>query len=64
MYLSSYDLGPYYIYTYLFHSISSANLASNLPYFLLDNFVRWQVSQLVTSFWKGFWFRASTNVEK
>ena len=31
----------------LFHGISSANLAGNLPYFLFDNFVRWQVSQLV-----------------
>ena len=34
----------------LFHGISSANWAGNLPYFLFDRFVRWQVSQSVTSF--------------
>ena len=33
----------------LFHDISSANLDGNLPYLLFDSFVRWKVSQLVTS---------------
>ena len=31
--------------------ISSASLAGNLSYFIFNHFVRWQVSQLVTSFW-------------
>ena len=34
----------------LFHGISSASLAGNLPYFLFDHFVHWKVPQLVTYF--------------
>ena len=38
----------------LFRVISSASLSINLPYFILERFVRWKVSQLVISFWKEF----------
>ena len=38
----------------LFHGISSASFAGNLPYFLFGRFLRWQVSQLVTYFWTSF----------
>ena len=31
----------------LFHVISSASLDGNLPYFIFDCFVRWQVSQFL-----------------
>ena len=34
----------------LFHGIFSDYLTGNLPYFIFDSFLCWQVSQLVTSF--------------
>ena len=48
----------------LFRGISSASLDGNLPYFIFDRFARWQVSQLLTYFWKVFSCQASTNVEE
>ena len=33
----------------LFHGVSSDIFAGNLPYFFIDHFVRWHVSQNVTS---------------
>ena len=42
------NLGPIRYAQSLFHGIYSANLAGNLTYFLFDDFVRWQVSKLVT----------------
>ena len=38
----------------LLHGISSASVYANLPYFLFGYFLRWQVSQLFTSFQTAF----------
>ena len=48
----------------LFRGISSASLDGDLPYFIFDSFARWQVSQLITYFWKVSSCQASTNVEE
>ena len=34
--------------------ISSASLDGNLPYFIFDRFVHWQVSPIFTYFWTVF----------
>ena len=44
-----------------FHGVSSVSLEGNLPFFFIDYFLLWYVSQLVTSFWTVFWCFSSTN---
>ena len=47
-------LGPIISTQSLFHSISSASLAGNLPYFIFDCFLHWQVSLLLTYLWMEY----------